>query len=211
MCKFKKVISVLTAVVMAVTVNLSTAAEAISEPELTNIHGYMCYERDGEYWTMLDGVEYLVLDLDTFMPVESDEVVAKRISKGKPAGWTNDRVVNLTASKPSYEDFCDLSKGNYCSPVYEFDPTGALCSAEISTKVLLSQTYDVNIYTYQGAGLSWISEKHTFTFNMFQPRHLLFTGTAGHIITGLALEFLSSSTGQKDLYYTITVTGDLKE
>lgn len=208
-------ISFMTASIMAITVNASVAAEAVEKPMLTNINGYMCYERDGEYWTELDGEEYLVLNLDNFVPVESTTGFAseRSIPKGKPTGWGNDSVVTLTNSNPSYEDFCDLSNGNYYSPVYEFDPTRALCSAEISTKVVLPNQYDIRIYTYQGPGLGWLAEDVSITFQLLfgQQRHLLFTGTAGQIITGLALEFLSSSTGQKDLYYTITITGDLKD
>lgn len=115
MKKQKRIISFLTAAAMAVTVNFSAAAEAIAEPELTDIHGYMCYERDGEYWTVLDGVEYLVLDLDTFVPVESDvNPLERNFPMGKPSGWGNDETIELTYSNPSYEDFCDLSGGkNY--------------------------------------------------------------------------------------------------
>lgn len=99
------------------------------------------------------------------------------------------------------------------SPIYSFNPTHAQCSAEISTKVLFLNSYDIKIYTYQGVGLDWIAEEKTITFGSIlgQQRHLLFTATAGRAITGLALEFLSSSTGQKDLYYTIKITGDLEE
>lgn len=222
MKKYKKFISFLTASAIALTANVSAAAETVSAPQLTDIHGYACYERDGEYWTVIDGQEYLVIDLDSFIENESQtpfnedscspySTQATTSPIGKPDGHIRQDWVNLTEAGGSYEDRCYLTYGNYYSPVYYFVNEGnnrSEVTANISTKVVFNNTYyiDVWVHTVDYTG-AWhkVGIKKRFDFNAFNPIRALFTGTPNQIIDGLALVFLDDSPGQKELYYTVEV------
>lgn len=76
----------------------------MSEPILTDVHGYMCYEREGEYWTMLDGEECMVIDLDQLIAEgEAEECTAVLSTAsgdiGCPNGWMNRSVVEINNDK----------------------------------------------------------------------------------------------------------------
>lgn len=223
MKKQKRIISFLTAAAMAVTVNFSAAAEAIAEPELTDIHGYMCYERDGEYWTNLDGVEYLVINLDN-LAVVSDEADAFENNSsayssnaidcpiGTPSQygwWTYTGWVDLR-NGGSYKDRCYLTYGNYHCPIYVFSPkatNGHLYESRfsLSTEVVLPNTYNLTM-SFHTQGIGWHPLKDfTITFSAFKQLHAILTGTLGPEMDGVAIRFNDSSTGQKELYYTINI------
>lgn len=215
--KVKKLISFLTAAAMAVTVNLSVAAEAITEPELTDIHGYMCYERDGEYWTMLDGEEYLVIDLDNFVTSDTEEVsindeasLYSAQSNDSPIGvppvnWYYCGYVNMT-NAGSYSDSGYIGSGHQDSKIF-YCPRPAedkILTARISTKHFFDNAYDITVYIHDNQ-LNWTGEEKSFHFNTLVNNHVLFTGTAEKIIDGFALRFLTSSTGEASFIYTVNI------
>lgn len=220
MKKYKKFISFLTASAIALTANVSAAAEAVSAPQLTDIHGYACYERDGEYWTVIDGQEYLVIDLDSFIesepqtPFNEDScspysTQATTSPIGKPDGHINPNWVDLTATGGSYEDKCYLTYGTYYSPVFCLDSEASILSrttAKISTKVVFNNTYFVDLWVHTTHyNTEWRLEKKNWqlNFSIFQPYYILFAGSTNQLIDGFALQFSDDSPGQKELYYTV--------
>lgn len=222
MRKMKKMISVLISFVTAITSIALLAANAFAAAELVDINGYSCYERDGEYWTVLDGQEYLVIDLDQFIPNDAQasfneedcspySAQATTSPIGKPDGHINPNWVDLTATGGSYEDRCYLTYGDYYSPVYYFNNElnmHAIPTAKISTKVVLPNTYYLDIYVHyidHTGGWRIMGNRKRFDFSILSPMRLLFSGTANEIIDGLALQFADDSPGQKELYYTVEV------
>lgn len=220
MRKMKKMISVLISFVTAITSIVLLAANAFAAAELVDINGYSCYERDGEYWTVLDGQEYLVIDLDQFIPNDAQtscndddclpySTQATTSPIGKPDGHINPNWVDLTATGGKYEDRCYLTFGTYYSPVFCLDYEASILSrttATISTKVVLNNTYFINIWIHSKQfNEEWRLEKNhwRFNFSVFQPTYILFAGSTNQLIDGFALQFLDDSPGQKELYYTV--------
>lgn len=218
MKKFKKIVSLLTAAIMAVNINITATAEAMEESKLVNINGYMCYERDGGHWTMIDGIEYLVIDLDNLVTDEKENAVEDKdpfysersnVSPiGAPDGWFYCGCVNLR-ELPSFTDGCYISTGNCDSRIYycpNLSPNKSYV-ATISTKQLLDNAYNVYIYLHNTASGKW--DKGTLLppihFNMLSPVHMLYTSDTSQIMDGFALRFMQDSPGEKTFYYTINL------
>ena len=200
----KKTISAITAISLMLTAGIPVQAETADPVEYIDINGYDCYERDGYYWTVLDGDEYLVIDLSDSVSVCND-ISPCATSIGTPPNWTNSQVVTLTEDNPTHKDTCHLKNGDYCSPVYEIKPEQTDYRIEISTGVVFNNSYDVVLYTHLQYNMlgGWQPTQRTITFNVVIPYRVLLTGTVSTAIDGFAIKFLSSSTGQKDLDYTI--------
>lgn len=213
MKKVKNFVSFLTAAIMAVGVNASISAEALNQPEITDINGYLCYERDAQYWTMLDGDEYLVVNLDDYTMVDAGEESIELYSTnndcpiGTPDGWYYCGYLDFS-NGGSYTEGCYISTGDYDSKIYY---TGSLPQtqqyiAKISTKQVLNNAYKMKIYLHNIYENKWLTpESVTITFNAFTPPHILFTGTTSQLYDGFAIRVLQSSTGETPFYYTITV------
>lgn len=219
----QKTVSFLIAAVIAMTATTSVSAEAIEETQLTNINGYACYERDGQYWTMEDGEEYLVIDVDSLVLASTEANAFGNGSStystqaidcpiGKPdqyGTWIYTGWVDLRNTE-SYEDRCYLTYGDYYSPIYVFNlkPTeGHLYESRfsLSTKVLLPNSYDVTFsYHIQNSGWT-VPATVNITFYAFSQLKAITTGSLGPLMDGIAIRFEDSSTGQKELYYTINV------
>lgn len=222
MRKMKKMISVLISFVTAITSIALLATNAFAAAELVDINGYSCYERDGEYWTVLDGQEYLVIDLDQCLPGDAQtscneedclpySTQATTSPIGKPEGHINPNWVDLTATGGSYEDRCYLTYGTYYSPVYCLDYDIGILSkitAYISTKVVLNNNYYIDIWVHwaqNNGGWRLAVENKGFNFNIFSHTYVLFSSSAHQLIDGFALQFSDDSPGQKELYYTVKV------
>lgn len=218
MKKVKKIVSFLTAAIMAVTVNLSVAAEAMTEPELTDIHGYMCYERDGQYWTLLDGEEYMVIDLDNYMTsgtegsfIDNEASLYSIQSNDSPIGlptadWYDCGYIDMRQIH-SYTDGCYISSGNQDSKIYYYPTKNGNASyvATISTKQVLNNTYYTYVYLHNSDSVDWTPISTTITFNVLQPVHMLYTSSLTQNIDGFAIRFLKTSPGEKTFYYTINL------
>lgn len=215
----KKIISFLIAAVIAINTNFAIAAESINETELVNINGYSCYEKDGQYWTTLDGGEYLILNLDDHNMVDAGASFANsELSQysasssdcpiGTPGGWYYCGYIDFS-SGGSYTEGCYISTGDYDSKIYYTGPLAQTAKyiAKISTKQILTNTYNAKIYlhnTYQNKLETPISK--SLSFSIGTPAHILVTGTASQLYDGFALKFLQNSTGETPFYYTITVS-----
>lgn len=200
----KKFISAITAISIMLTSGVTVQAETADSVRYIDINGYDCYERDGYYWTVIDGIEYLVIDLSDSVSAGND-ITTYSSPMGTPPNWANNQEVTLTESSPSYTDTCNLKNGDYCSPIYKINPKKTDYRISIYSGVWLNNTYDIEFYTHLQYDLGgWHMEKNTITFNVLLNTYFLLTGTPSTVIDGFALRFLSSSTGQKDLDYKIT-------
>lgn len=216
--KQKRAVSILTAAVMAVTANLSVAAETISNPELTDIHGYMCYERDGEYWTMLDGEEYMMIDLDKLIAEGEAEECTTVLSTasgdiGCPNGWMNRSIVEINNSSPSYDSPFDLTRGDYYTPIFKIDANKSDYSMTFDINVpfpqnLLGETYDLEFhYMYMDSiDGTWYHYSKSVTFSNKSDPEKFLTGTTYQLFAGAAVKILSSSSGSKQRKYTVALT-----
>ena len=224
MKKAKRFISAVMAAVMAFTVNVSVMAETVSEPEMIDINGYPCYERDGQYWTVLDGEEYLVINLDEIMdePMESGSDEDSGINPcsgivdecpiGTPpllVDWIYNGCVELSeANNYTYDDRCYLTYGDYYSPIYYFQPKKpkAQFVAKIDADVF-DEKYYLDIWKHHSNTNEWkkADTNKLFQFNFILPPHSLLTGSETQLIDGLGLKFLTSSPGNKELNYNIRI------
>ena len=218
MKKTKRFISAVLAAVMAFVINTSVMAETVTEPATVDINGYSCYERDGEYWTVLDGVEYLVVNLDDFTEVAAEDYpemaslygVSDECPIGRPpyGQWIYNGYVELSESNNyTYRDRCYLTLADYYSPVYYFKPKNPnnIFVAKIDASVF-NEKYYVNIWKHSTITNSWLEavDNQLIQFNFLLTSHILLTGTETQSVDGLALKFLTSSTG-KELYYNTSI------
>ena len=215
----KKIISFLIAAVIAINVNVAVAAESLNKTELVSINGYFCYEKDGQYWTMLDGDEYLIFNLDDYTMKDAGGSFSKNeLSQystlnsncpiGNPDGWYYCGYIDFS-SGGSYTEGCYISSGDYDSKIYYTGPLAQTAKyiAKISTKQVLTNTYNVKIYIHNINQNKWETPvSSSLSFSILTPAHILVTGTTSQLYDGFALKFLQNSTGETPFYYTITVS-----
>lgn len=224
MKKTKRCISAVMAAVMAFTVNASVMAETVSEPEMIDINGYSCYERDGQYWTVLDGEEYLVINLDEIMwePTEAGSEEEPGINPcsgivdecpiGTPpllTKWIYNGCVELSeANNYTYNDRCYLTYGDYYSPIYYFQPKKPKSQfvAEIDADVF-NEKYYLDIWVHHNNTNEWMESdvNQLVQLNFILPPHTLLSGSLTQLYDGFGLKFLTSSPGNKELYYNIKI------
>lgn len=215
MKQVKIFISAVMAAISAFIFSASVTAEIVTEPQLVDINGYSCFERDGQYWTMLDGVEYLVINIDEFaepdLDVNSEISPQYNIADECPIGapspydWIYNGYVELTENNNySYTDRCYLTYGDYYSPIYYFKPKNPNSSfaAKISANVSSFDTYYIQIWQHNTA-FGWMNNKSNESFNLLLREHTLFTGTTTQLVDGLGFRFISDGVRQQQLYYTV--------
>lgn len=202
---------------MAFTANASVMAET-TEPQTVEINGFSCYERDGEYWTVLDGEEFLVINLDNFTkPAAEDDSginpcsgIVDECPIGTPpllTDWIYNGCVELNGQNNyTYEDRCYLTYGDYYSPIYYFVPkiSSAEYVAKIYTHDIFADTYEFNVWRHDTQTKNWIPVI-TSSFNILLHERMLLTGSLTQIVDGIAFKFLADGVFDKELYYTITL------
>ncbi len=194
----KKLVSALLAAAALLTTSISaqaaTATTDVSD-DMVNINGYQCYEMDGQYYTIIDDEEYLVIDTNKLFAETIGEQISAQNDEnpiGMPPNWTNYVRVTLEDGV-KYVDTCDISNGiRYCSPVFEITPK-ANCDyrMKITTGQWLSNKYTFNVYfhamNYVG---DWTcTDTITHTFSLFNSQCLIFTGTASNVYDAFAMSF----------------------
>lgn len=189
------------------TVNMGTATFADeNEPELVDINGHLCYERDGLYWTIMNGIEYLVIDIGDGSGGEieqSDMNAAMPASAtgsiGTPANWTNSTEVSFPNNSPAYSCRADLTNGDWCSPIFLVTPCDGEYTLKINNGGLVAYNgYYANLYYHLQSDNGWHAQTNILiAFSLLMQYHLLITGSATSITDGVAIKFLKSkSTGE---------------
>lgn len=186
--------------------NADTSVPVSDAAYLTDIGGYACYQRDENYWTVIDGEEYLVVDTRAILAPSSKQAAtyALRTSIDAPSGWGNSIHVNLPDGN-SYTDSVDLSNGDYYSPIYEVTPKMNDYRFKFDTNHIVSHTYDlIFYYHFQSPVDEWHPEPVTLTFSCIPGYKIIMPGTMSGIIDGVGVKIKSSSPGRRDFKYTIT-------
>ena len=212
----KKMMAIVLTTLMMFTFVTSAYAATTQEDDYVDINGYACYERDGSYWTEIDGIEYLVIDVSSYYSdmMSTRSVYSRNYARstagnngiGTPGLWTNNQVVDLTGAGKSYTVKCNITNGDHCSPVFKVTPVLNDYRFKISTGLWWSNEYIVDIYYHiQDPINTWHSQpRKRLVFNLMVPYHLLITGTPSSITDGLAIRVSGSSSGQKQFDYTVT-------
>lgn len=194
----KKIISTVFALVTAMTVTTSayaadvTTASDINEDGGTiNIGGYECYERDGQYWTIDDGEECLVIDVGdcedygVCAPASVDDDIPF------PPNWTNSRVL-YSPHNTVREDTADLSKGDYCSPLFRVFPVAGDNGFNLKFRLICSfvpsKKLNITFYTYSSSGQSWDGYTETISFGS-NSKYVILVGSAIRTTGAIAMRF----------------------
>lgn len=212
----KKIISVIFASMLALSATTSAFAEIVpsAEPIATvDIKGYSCYERDGHYWTILDGEEYLVIDvgdIEDYVTNPNEINIYSQTSTTAidelPPFWTNSSIVNVPHGF-EHTEVADLSNGDYCSPIFQISPVANDNSVRYRLKCYFTLNTDVKVETYLFNSLvgKWdLYSTDVFTFNALINYHIVWAGSASLYMNGVALRFLQngSNTGISPFRYT---------
>lgn len=207
----KKLISSILSAALLLTTSLPAQAAAVTpevSSELVDIHGFACYERDGQFYTMLDGDECLVIDLDKICAdVVKEGVSVQSTYSGDyldpPEGWTNNKLT-LAIPGSMYTDTCDLTNGDYCSPIHQMVYHGdGNYKVSIKTNQWASNTYILNVWVHLH---EWIeSDQVAVTFSVFGHSHTIITGSPGNEMDGYALKFQlpEGSKAEKSFQYEL--------
>ncbi len=180
---------------------------AISETaELTDIGGYACYQKDGNFWTLIDGEECLVIDTRdwAFSSDTSMATYSQNASVGTPTNWGNMTYVPLPDGT-SYTDSVDLSKGNYYSPIYETTPSRDEFKFKFDTNHIINHTYTITFWYHFESTNEWHPETVTLTFNGIPGFKIIYPGSLVKVIDSMCVEIDANSPGRDDFKYTITV------
>lgn len=169
----------------------SVAIAAAANAEFVDINGYNCRLVDGEYVTVIDGEEYIVIDLGSGI---SDGI--STYSFRDP--W--DGVPQVDVSDGSeYTASVDLTLGDYKSPIYYTGTSNPDLSAYIGTGYWVPQLYHFQIHTYEPAtGWTLQVDRNLWLGN---GHKYLLTGTPALIIEKIAFEIKADSLGIKKFNY----------
>lgn len=186
--------------------NVDTSIAISETAELTDIGGYACYERDGNYWTVLDGEEYLVIDTRDVLAKASELVGTNNVqaSIGEPTGWKNNTHISLPNGS-SYTGNVYITQGDYYSPIFEVTPTMNDFRFKFDTDHILVYSYEMTFwYHFQSPLNQWHPETVKISFSGIPGYKIIMPGTMSGIIDGLGIEINSANSSQKDFKYTLT-------
>ena len=207
----KKALSIIITLALSLSFTTTGSACADKENEYVNIHGYQCYEKEGNYWTQIDGEEYLVIDVnqeaDSKNTTSYTQANTRRLAANisTPPLWTNNQTIDLTDGS-SYDGRGDITSSDYCTPVFEVEPTISDFRFSIYSGFWLNTKYNITIYVHHQSPINeWHSAgTYEITFNLANQTKVILLGTAGTIIDGFAVKYLQSSTGEDEFDYRIT-------
>ena len=212
----KKFFRRITATIMATLVLISTPVTANAENDKLIINGYECYERDGEYYTLINETEYHIA-----MPVETKVVTdpilleqlnslfeenSKARSDYPSTTWPNARTLDISDGS-TYTARVNVDYSDYYSPGLKVDIPDGLSAGTIVVDYVAepgTTTYTIkttlHIYTLG----NWVSHVYNFGYNGAIKGHILNTGTASVEIDKVCFKLAKGSTcnGAFDFSYT---------
>lgn len=185
--------------------NVDTTVAISESAELTDIGGFACYQRDGNYWTMLDGEECLVIDFQDMVPTNNSisTTSAQETDSKFLSSWKNKAYIPLSP-ETSYKTQIDLSYGDYYSPIFELSKFMDNQYMELSTNHIVKNSYDIEIYMKYQNMSEWLMKPVNITFNIFAKTHVIWVGLGSGYLDCVGMRFLSSSTGRNDFECTFT-------
>lgn len=202
---FKKINALILSAAMALTPTATSYAEGI------NIDGYDCYLKDGEYFTVIDGKEYMIINLDSNDNIVTDEALidelnATTISDYPSSSWGNRRLYDLRADG-SYSERVNLNNGAYYSPSFI---TSVPCGNSVATITVdyiepigLETRIIPTLFYYRIAGV-WYNSAFDMSINALINYHWLDATEATSSIERMAIRMTSSSNSGGVFNYTLT-------
>ncbi len=195
----KKILSAVFALATAITATTSAYAADVSTMsdlnevgETINIGGYECYERDGQYWTIDDGDECLVIDVGNCDDYEVCAPVSLNEDVPFPPDWTNSRIL-YSPHNTEREDTADISAGDYCSPLFKVFPVDGDAETNVSYKIkcgfVFNTTINMTFYTYNTRDQYWRDYNNPYTFNGVKSGCVILVGSEINTLRGIAVRF----------------------
>ncbi|MBQ9949016.1 MAG: hypothetical protein IJO91_11585 [Oscillospiraceae bacterium] len=199
----KKVLSLVCALSTFLSIGMSASAESISADstvalkETVQVGEYQCYVENGQYYTVLDGETYLVINLDEAMPCSSNDGVSV-------ASVQTDQEIDINGS--SYNGQIDISNGDFATPIFCGDENGLPRGYQISTGFIFENVYQVTPRVFNTAYNAWVNQNTvTIAFGLFQQTKILYTGTTATVCSKAQFIFhKDGSTGEPVFNYTIS-------
>lgn len=194
----KKIISITTALSVFITMNLcnaNVAAETVSETE----HNYMlagqyCYEKDGNYWTNIDGETYLVINLDEISDNQLSRVssVSSYSVQDYPFSTWGNKTQRPVPHGWSYSGSADVTEDNDFSPVFNVYPVSGGDSADyrLTLDVKSGTSMNINVFTRSGDA-GWSNEVKYVEFGLFTKTLKVFLGSNYLMTDAIAFEFMN--------------------
>lgn len=147
---------------------ISSAAEYESEKTI-RVGDYDCIEIDGQYYTVIDGVEYIVLSFTEKNKVKDKNLIAELESRSMSKA-TFDLSTGAT-----YSGTANLSSGNSWTPTFILGPKqSALSMLSIKKNFIFPTTVKMTAYFYVPLTGWWHEVTVSVTFTLLgQTRHFL--------------------------------------
>lgn len=202
---FKNLTAIALSAIMAISATIVSHAEEIKIGE------YDCYIKDDEYFTVIDGREYMIINLDCNDNIVTDaalinELNAATISDYPQSSWGNKRLYDLRTDGP-YSERVNLNNGTYYSPSFI---TSVPCGNSIATITvdyieqlgLESRTIPTLFY-YRVAGV-WYNSSYNIYVSALINYHWLDATEATSSIDRMAIRMTKSSNSGGTFNYTLT-------
>lgn len=126
----KKIISTITALATLLTATITVQAETAETLSTVNIDGYTCYEKNGNYHTVVDNEDCIIIVHDESNMVTDKELIKtlnQSLNSTNNSGialcstaenWPNNKTVDISSGQ-TYSDSGDITYADYYSPMYK--------------------------------------------------------------------------------------------
>lgn len=204
--KKSKILSAI--IIMATVIGLTSSVSAektLSTTETVRVGNYDCLEKNGQYFTEINGESYLVINLDEL------EWKQEGVSRASSVGWLNGQEVDISDGS-KYNGTVNMSNGDYSTPIFiGYNPntvTSSKLSYNISTSFVGSNSYTVDVHVYEHLSKTWNTSTVTINFGLLSQKKVLFTGQSNVAPTKMCLTFdKDKSTGKESFDYSFYVVG----
>ena len=215
MKRFKKIAALFTAAIMATSAFSANAwaGDTKTSDNIQLIDGYQVYERNGGYYTIIDGKEVgffvadettRITDPDMIEELEKDTSVNNGIGLNSITSSTTD-----LSSGGSYTESVDVTSSNYVSPEFttSFPSQGTTTlriTPSFNTWYWINTFYIKTTIALKVAGV-WYSNTWITGYNLLSSYHDYIGDTASRTATRAKVTFWSGSdtTPEKEFSYTV--------
>ena len=213
----KKLLKKMMATLLAAYMMLSTSVTVFAENNVTMIAGYECYERDGEYYTMIDGTEYHIVMFEE-TEIVTDPVLLEQLNSlfdensnarnGYPSSWPNARTLDISDGS-TYTARANLNYADYYSPglIVDISADGNGSAGTIRVDYVTSPgttTYYIDVTFHFYSVGEWKSTTKKIGFNSEIKNHILFMGTTATTIDKVCFKLAKNGAGNGAFDFSYT-------
>lgn len=205
----KRIVALITSLA-CLSICLTAHAEVEQSKDTIRVGEYDCYVNNGQYYTDINGENYLVINLDDAIWQSEDEMVCSQTSNDVSSlysleastDWLNSPQVDISDGS-TYNGMIDITYGDDCTPIFCGKPYASDVSYQIYAGFIFPNTYNINIHFYNDISRQWSSYKQAVTFDLFGQTKFLLTGTMSMNVTKVCIEFYKNgSSGETPMYYS---------